>query len=268
LLNKNVSIFEIELRSSIKSNEFYESFIALPDNSIVAEKQNNQKVNIDSINLQDAETQSADRSIDGDLSNKEKAILTLIGQSESLVMPEPEIRNVLKIKSGSSIHKIKSRLQNFGYINIHKIQRKKGYFSAWELTAAGSEIAGLNVPAIHSKGGSLHRFLVYQVRNYLNATGWQTEIEAALNNGKQVDILARNDSKVFCYEIGLPPLDKELGNCRKIFASSLSPNEVIHLVLNGRDKSKLNNALKQHELFDNFREKITVDLAGNFVTWD
>lgn len=266
MLNKKISIYEIEFRSVLNSKKYYKSVIELPYESPNHGKDVSQNCNTTTPIASASKLKSTaenDR-----LNSKEVSILAFLAACESGVAAEPILKGNLNLKSCSAFLAYKKKLKTLGYLKTDKIQKSKAYFTALAIQKSGYNKLSVKPPVLHTKGGDFHRFLLTELNKSLINSGWMTILEASLDNGKQVDNLARKDNVTHCYEIGLPPLDKEVINCVNIFSSQLNPDKVIHLVKNSKCRTKLLELISKCNFLDKYKDKIEVDLAGNYVSWD
>jgi hypothetical protein len=97
-------------------------------------------------------------------------------------------------------------------------------------------------------GGNLHAWICQNVKGSLTILGWSVAQEFRLNDGSLVDLVARKEDQLVCFEVGLPPLTKEIGNSLKCFSSELKPTGIVHLVTSSKDRVELERHLRSNEL--------------------
>ena len=151
------------------------------------------------------------------------------------------------------------------FIRIDKIQTGKGFSNVWSATDEGFAGVRLPVPCHKWVGGPLHSWLNKHIKARLKCDHWQIAAEFKTDDGFFIDIVARREIELNCYECGLPPLDKEVHNCLKIWQSSLNPTRVIHVVKDSRDRKHLQLLLAQESALDPYRDKIEIELAGEYL---
>lgn len=179
--------------------------------------------------------------------------------------PQSQVYRVLETKSGSLVSRTQARLLASGFINLHRIQIGKTYMVLW--VASDRAFSYLKLPKPHHAtiGGYLHAWIVQQVCSALESEGWKTTAEFKLMDGSLTDIVACRDSETRCFEIGLPPLLKEVQNGLKNVTSELNPQKVIHVVKDSRDKHGLEKLISADPRLEPFLTRIEVVLTGTFL---
>lgn len=117
-----------------------------------------------------------------------------------------------------------------------------------------------------SKGGYLHQFCVYRIKERALRQGFTADVEFMLSNCKAVDVVLRKDEEVLFVEVAMSdPMEKEISNIAKDLASELTPNQVIVAVKDTRMKKTLESLIAGSEELQGHRGKIRVVYAGDLI---
>lgn len=278
-IHKRLPLKDLELLSALKSRELFPQHRALPypmsakptvedrhENSVKHNFSNETEVSPKK-GLESATPKNHhDPTTVDNPTARETAVLSILAQSECGVMSRQEVLQALKIASGSISDNIQRRLASPGLIRVIRVQRGKGFVSLWELLSKGYSAIRLPVKPHHSIGSPEHAYHVANIEKSCRADGFHTSIEYNAANGHLIDLVARREGELRCYEVGLPPLNKEVSNCLRIWLSQLNPTQVYHVVRDGRDKKLLTQLLGNDPALDRYRDKIEIKLAGDYIT--
>lgn len=168
------------------------------------------------------------------------------------------------IKSGSTQIKFKKILLKEALIKEHRLQIGKTYASIWEPMQKAYELIDIIKPAFKSKGGYLHQFITYHIKNWAVSRGYSVDIEFFLSNGKAVDLILRKDDTIFI-EIGISSLKKEPENLVKDISTDLLPDWIWLVVIDSKSKTKIEELTMSDSRLIDYRDKFTVKLAGDFL---
>jgi hypothetical protein len=179
---------------------------------------------------------------------------------------QSEIYGILSTSSGAKLSRIQKQAVTSGLIRLHRIQKGKGSVVLWEATQKAYTWLDLPYPIHHSLGGMLHARVVDEVKSLLQQRGWYAATEYALSNGYLVDLTAKKEDRLYCFEVGLPPLSKEVHNSAKIWDSGLNPTRVVHLVADASARRKLQDLLSGEPDLAPYLDRTAIRLAGDFFT--
>jgi len=170
------------------------------------------------------------------------------------------------IKSASTQSSIKKVLLRRGLILEHKVQLGKNYTCIWEPTEKAYETVDRAKPRLKSKGGYLHQFIAHHICSWAKKHGYRADIEFMLSNNKAVDLVLRASNEVIFVEIAVsPPLEKEIVNVVKDFASELIPTGLVMVVTDSKTREKLEQLMDSDKRVVQYRENIRMELAGKFI---
>jgi hypothetical protein len=170
------------------------------------------------------------------------------------------------ITSGSKQKKCKHVLQTQGYFIEHITQKGKGKPIMWEPTIKAWEATGIAQPSRASKGGFLHQGFATVIAKSARKKGYQVDIESCQANGKSIDLVLRKEHEVIWIELAMSePMEKEVSNIRKDFASGTLPDKFVVACKDSKMKSYLLELLAATPELLLFRDKIEVVLAADFA---
>ena len=178
-----------------------------------------------------------------------------------------DLFRIAGITSGSAQARMKRELIRNGMVREHKLQARRGFLSIPEPTERAYNAVGIEKPQYPSKGGWLHQFCNSHVRATATADGYSVDTEFMLTNGKSVDQVHRKPSELIFVEIAMSyPMEKEITNVVKDFATDLQPDQLVVAVKDGKMKGTLEQLIEKEETVQAVRDRVKVVLSGNFVT--
>lgn len=259
LLNKNLPKLIISLESKKRSEKMYKSFPLLSEPETAKD---DSETNNKPINSQPHNQYKAPR-----INKEALRVLQFWLNSPCIYLTQTDLLLKAGITSGAKGSQIKKIFIQNTYIIEHPVQKAKTYLSIWEPTNKAYIITNAKRQKPRSRGtGYLHDFCSHHIEQYGINNGYKVDVEYFLNNGKPVDQVHRNNDSLIFYEIAIsPPLEKEVENVVKNFSTDLVPDKMIIACLNGKAFKSLNNLIKLDSRLDNYRDKIKVVLAGDFI---
>ena len=169
------------------------------------------------------------------------------------------------ITSGSKQSKLKKICIRENLIKEHKIQVSKTYTSIWEPTKKAYELIKTKKPKHKSKGGYLHQFIAFRIKEWSIKNNYSVEIEYMLSNNKLVDLALRKNDELILVEIAVsPPLEKEISNYLKDF-KAITPDRLIAVTPDKKVKSAIELLISKESRLAGFKDKIEIRLAGEFL---
>lgn len=169
------------------------------------------------------------------------------------------------IKSGSTQSRLKKEAIRHELIIEHKIQIGKTFMSVWEPTQKAFNLIKVSKPCLKSKGGYLHQFSAYHIKQWFESRGYSAKLEFQLTNRKAVDLIAQNRAATLFIEIVVSSLEKEKSNVLKDFATEFMPGKLIFAVINSRVKKKLTDLIFNNPETRKHRDRIEIRLIGDFL---
>lgn len=278
MLKKDIPIGVIEFQSSLRSGEFYREVAAIEAPVHLDDNQGQhceRKVSTESPKVTERTGREAahSRKYGKATSNVRKiaqAVLAFLRIWLSLPLPfftQGKLFEKAGITGGSKQAQIKRFALSHGLIKEYKLQIGGTYSCILEPLDKAYELVGIEKPQFPSKGGYLHQFIAHHVAAWANAHGYRTDIEYLLPNYKAVDVALRKDKDLILVEIVIsPPLEKELVNIEKDFASGLDFSRLLMVVKDSKTRNQLQLLINSAKELASFRNKIAVVLAGNFLT--
>lgn len=195
-----------------------------------------------------------------------KPLLSIWLNLKSPFFTQGELFRKAGVTSGSKQAKLKKICIREGLIREHKIQVGKTYTSIWEPTKKAYELTGIKKPKHKSKGGYLHQFIAYRIKEWGLKKGYSVDVEYMLSNNKLVDLYLRKKNESVFVEIAVsPPLEKELGNYIKDLKPEPLPDRLVAIAPDRKVKSEIEKLLGKESRLAGFKDKIDVKLAGEYL---
>lgn len=269
MLSKDIPIFALALLSAQRSDQLYVEVKAL-EKPQSADQRHSRKSDV-------ALTEQADEMTASDHSVKQRRTVTETFKSLAAVIKvwlnlaspflfQGAIFRRAGITSGSAQAKLKKAALKLGLIIEHKLQFSKTMMSVWEPKEKAYQMAGIPRPQYRSKGGYLHQFMAHHVKQWAVKSGYKVEIEFVLANGKAVDLMLCKGDELIFIEIAIsPPLEKEIMNIVKDCDTDLKPDQLRVLVKDRKTLKKLDQMITSDNRLAKYREKIQLELAGEYV---
>jgi hypothetical protein len=117
-----------------------------------------------------------------------------------------------------------------------------------------------------SKGGYLHQFCVYRIKERALRQGFTADVEFMLSNGKAVDLVLRREGEILFIEAATSePMEKEVRNLVNNVTIELTPNQLIVAVKDTKMKRSLESLIAGSEELKMHLTKIRVVYAGDLI---
>ena len=261
MFNKNIPIHVIEFLSAERSQKFY----LQPDGLL--QRPINPGSSPDSRNINASiRTEPAKNDWGITISKEARNFLRTWLSLEFPFLCQGELLKLVGINSGSKGARIKGELIGHDAIDEARLPFCRTGETILIPKEKAYEIAGIEKPRYHSKGGYLHQYVAHNLMQTARKSGYLIDLEFLLLNGKAVDMILRKGNQTIFIEIAISePASKELCNIHQDFSSELIPDLLILAAKDSKMKSEIKDLIFEDPQCKPFENKIQVVLAGDLI---